>query len=144
MAAGSFVANPNGVLSVWKQEIDFLNDTIKATLLTSSYTYSAAHQYLSDVSANEASGVTRQTLANKTITLDGSNRTVLDADDVDFGNNVSLSAKYMQIFQDTGNPATSRLLGYVDLDSGGSTNLSSVNSDFDIAFNALGIYRVTP
>lgn len=148
MTVGNFTAQASFVYRVARGDIDFLTDTIMAMLLDNAYTPTAAHDALDDVSAQEVNAGTypdyaRQTLASKTITQDGSLRTVFDAADVDFGNAVTISARYMMLFKDSGVAGTSYLLGYIDLNSGGSANVSSVAGDFDVGFNASGIYRIT-
>lgn len=145
MAAGPFVAYPSFTYRVARGDIAFLTDTIKALLATATYTLSTAHDALDDIT-NECAdaGYARQTLGTKTITQDGSLRTVFDAADLDFGNNVSISGRYIIVFKDSGTASTSYLLGYCDLTGGAGGNVSSVNSDFDLAWNASGIYRITP
>jgi len=147
MAAGNFVPYAKFVFHTQRQAFDFLGATIKALLLANAHTPNMnGHEFLSDIVANEIAdaGYVRQSLSGKTITQDGSNRTVYDADDVDFGNAVSLTARYMALFLDTTVAGTSKLMGLIDLNNGGSTAVSSTNSDFDIGFNAAGIYRITP
>jgi len=69
---------------------------------------------------------------------------IFDADDVDFGDSVSISARYLVLWVDTGTGSTSYLMGYVDLNDGGSSNVSSTNSDFDIQWSSSGIYQIKP
>ena len=147
MAAGNFIPFDEFNFQTAKQAFDFENGTIEAILLDNAYTPDTAnHTVIGDVSADEIGDTdySRQTLANKSITKDASGRTVYDADDVDFGNSVSISARYMVLALNTGTGSTSYLMGYVDLNDGGSSNVSSTNSDFDVAFSADGIYRVDP
>ena len=147
MAAGNFIPYDEFVFRLAQQEFDFLNGTMEAILLDDAYTPdTAAHTVIGDISSQEISDTdySRQTLANKSITQDGSGRTVFDADDVDFGNSVSISARYMVLALNTGTGSTSYLMGYVDLNDGGTGNVSSTNSDFDVAFSADGIYRIDP
>ena len=147
MAAGNFIPYRSFVLKTARQEFDFLGATIQALLANVGYTPNVAtHDALDDVTANEIAdaGYARQTLGGKTIAVDGSGRTVWDANDVDFGNAVTLAAKYMILFLSTGTPATSWLMGYVDLNDGVGSNVQSTSSDFDVGFNAAGIYRITP
>jgi hypothetical protein len=146
MAAGAFLPYQSFVYRTARGDIAWLTDTIKALLATSTYTPNAAtHTTLSDITNECAdSGYARQTLGSKTITLDGSGRTVWGAAGLDFGNTVTIAGRYVVLFKDTGTAGTSYLCGYVDLNNGGSGNVSSVNSDFDLAWNASGIYRITP
>jgi hypothetical protein len=54
---------------------DLTSNTVKVLALNSSYTYSAAHAFVSDVSANELSGTgySRQTLGSKAVNQDATN-----------------------------------------------------------------------
>lgn len=145
MAAGSFQAYEQGLLDICNQTVDFVSDTVKAMLLTSSYTPSAASdQYLDDISANECADgdYAQQTVGSKTIAI-ASNKVRFDCADIDFGNAVTITAKYLVLYLDTGTPGTSTLLWYCDLDTGGGSP-SSTADDFDVAINASGIYELTP
>lgn len=88
--------------------IDFTNDTIKAALVDEgTYTRSAAHQYLSSVSAGIVG--TAQTLASKTTTGG-----VFDAADVTFLSVSGASCESILIYKDTGSAATSPLIALID------------------------------
>ena len=112
----SFTYNPAKV-SFAKAEIDWINDTVKAALLTEDYTPDQdADQYWSDISANEFSGgsYAEQTLASKVVTQDDTNdRAVLGSANVQF-TGVTGTFRYVVLYQDTGTPATSRLIRLVD------------------------------
>lgn len=145
MAAGNFTAYQQGQLEIANRSADFVGGTIKAMLLTASYTPNAAtDQYLDDISANECADgdYARQTVGSKTIAL-ASGKVRFDCADIDFGNAVTITAKYLVLFLDTGTPGTSTLLWYCDLNTGGGS-VSSTAADFDIAINASGIYEITP
>lgn len=71
-------------------------------------------------------------------------RVTFDANDVDFGDSVSISARYLVLWLDTGTSGTSYLMGYVDLNDGGTGNVSSTNSDFDVSWATEGIYQIKP
>lgn len=92
--------------------IDLDSDTIKVALVNTStdYTYSATHQFKSSVTSY--SGTTDQTLASVTAT-----NGVFDAADVTFSA-VAVSgtktAAAVVIYKDTGSPATSPLIAYID------------------------------
>ena len=145
MAAEKFKVYEKGLLKVLNQSLDFINDTMKAALLVDGYTRDlAAHEFFSDVSANECADpdYAQITLSGKDISI-VSNKPRFDFADLDFGNSVTISAKWLIIYKDTGTPSTSPLLLSSDLNSGGG-NLSSVNSDFDVSLNAAGAYEITP
>lgn len=102
---------PKGKQKILSAAINFPTDTIKAILVTDSYTYSTAHEFLSDLGTTVG---TAQTLANKTVT-DG----VFDADDVTFatlapGSNL----KAVILYKDTGVAGTSPLIDYIDTVTG--------------------------
>ena len=88
--------------------IDFTNDTIKAALVDEgTYTRSAAHQYLSSVSAGIVG--TAATLTSKTTTGG-----VFDAADTTFTAVSGASCESILIYKDTGNPAPSPLIALID------------------------------
>lgn len=121
--------------------------TLKAILLDNAYTPSlTGDTLLSDIVADECADgdYARQNISGLAVSQDGSSNTALDAADVDFGNAVTISARYLVLVWDTGVDSTSYLVGYVDLNDGGSANVSSVANDFDISWNAAGFYVVTP
>jgi len=122
--------------------VDWLNDTIKVALLTSSYTpQQTTHEFFSAVSTFEVTGTGYTaggaTLANKTATT-SSNVAVLNADNVTWSNS-TITARYAVIYKDTGTPSTSPLLACVDFGS----NYASSNGNFTIQWDATGIIRVT-
>jgi hypothetical protein len=87
--------------------LDLTSVTVKVALLTSAYTYSAAHQYVSSLSGIIArSGA----LASKTVTSG-----VFDAADVTLtavttGSTIAAIA----VYRDSGSDATSELIAFVD------------------------------
>jgi hypothetical protein len=146
MTVSAFTVFPNWRLKVDRQEVNFLTDTINASLMKETWTPNITTQTIwGDVSTHECAdaGYVMQTLASKTIALDGSNRTVWDAADLDFGNNVSLAGKYLLLWRANATAGQRYLMAYADLNEGGG-NLVSVSDDFDFAFSANGIFRVTP
>jgi hypothetical protein len=146
MAAGNFTPYNSFPYHTAKNEINFLSDVIKALLAKTAYVPNVAtHVALSDIT-NECTDTdyARLTLGTKTLTQDGSGRTVWGAANCNFGSAVSIAARYLILFKDSGVGSTSWLLGYVDLNSGGSVDVSSVTSQFEVDWNAAGIYRFTP
>lgn len=147
MAAGAFVPYDSFVYNVFKGNIDVENDTITAALLDNAYTpNTTTHTQWSHVSAYEVNSGTYPDYSSKpvtcTVSQDGSYRTVIDGTNVDYGDSVTISARYLVLYDNT--HANDLLIGYVDLNSGGSTNVSSTSDDFDIAWSADGIYRIDP
>jgi len=111
----------NGVLGQWSgtaaRRVDWVNDTIKITLHTSTYTpQQTTHTYYSDLTAELASGsgytAGGYTMVNKTLTYDGTSKEVrLDADDPQW-TAATFTFRYYVIRKDTGTPTTSPLLGF--------------------------------
>lgn len=99
---------PKGAQKVLGAKIDFSANNISAVLVPSGYTYSVAHEFLSEIGGFVGAPVA---LANNDITGG-----VFDADDLDFGALASGSVvKALAIYKDTGAPATSPLLCYLDV-----------------------------
>lgn len=98
---------PKGAEKTFRGEINLIADTIKVAAIPSSYTYSASHEFLSDLGTTIG---TPQTLSNKTVTGG-----IFDADDPNFGALTSGSTiKALVLFKDTGNPSTSPLIVHLD------------------------------
>lgn len=149
MAAGAFIAVDKFPYHAARQAFDFLGGTIKAALFDNAHTPDpTADEFLSDLTNEVSTGAypdyARQTLGTKTITQGAANKVVFDAADVSFGASVTIAARYMYLFLDTGVAATSKLMGYIDLNDGGATNVASVASAFSVAWNANGIYSIDP
>lgn len=98
---------PKGAEKVFKGAINWEADTIKVGLVSNGYTFSTAHEFLTD--AGTLIG-TAQALAGKSVTGG-----VFDADDAAFGALApGDTAKALVLFKDTGNASTSPLLCYLD------------------------------
>lgn len=112
-----------------------LNDgTVKVALVdTGTYTYSAAHDFLDDLSGVVG---TAQTIANTTVT-----NGLFDGDNVTFTGVSGNSVEALVFYIDTGNSATSRLVAYIDT---GQTNLPVTPNGGDIAitWDAAGIFQL--
>ena len=130
-----------------KKEITdvWVAETWKIMLLNSTHVPNAStQQYVSDVSANEivdvggiytAGGVA---IAGKASVADGNNY-YLDATDKVIGTGATLNYRYGILFQDTGNPATSKIRAQIDFVS----DQIVVNGTSTIKWNALGIIYLT-
>ena len=102
---------PKGKQKFLTAAINLSTDTIKAILITDGYTYSTAHEFLSDLGTTVG---TAQTLANKTVT-DG----VFDAGDVTFAALApGATLKAVVLYKDTGVAGTSALIDYIDAVTG--------------------------
>ena len=128
--------------NIMNGNIDLDTDTIKVMLVTSTYTPDQdLHEFIDDVT-NEVSGTGYvaggETLANKTVTQDNTdNEGVFDADDVTLSSS-TITARAAVIYKDTGTPATSPLVAYIDF----TEDKSSSNGDFTIQWNAEGIVNL--
>lgn len=149
--ATTFTYRPykSGVFRLMNRSINFISDTIRVALLNTTYVPNATtHTAWSDVSAHEITGqadYSQQTLGAKVIAQDGTGKTALRAGTISFGTSVSISARYALIYADLAGAATGKwLLGYIDLNEGGTTNIESLNQVFEIEFNAEGFYKINP
>lgn len=98
---------PKGAEKSLSGATNFMAHAIAVAIVPAGYTYSNAHEYLADVGALVGSPVV---LTNKSI-----NGGVFDADDAAFGALAPGSiAKALVLFKNTGDPATSPLLCYLD------------------------------
>lgn len=111
-----------------------LTGTVKVALIdTDVYTYSATHEFLTDLTGIVG---TPQTIGTKTY-VDG----VFDGDDVSFVAVTGATVEALVIYIDTGVAGTSRLVSYVD--SGvGSLPVTPNGGDIDIVWNASGIFAL--
>lgn len=88
--------------------INLVADQIKAMAVSDGYTFSAAHQFVSDLGATKIGDAV--TLENKSVTSGA-----FDADDVEFGALPKGPAvKAIVLYVDTGISGSSALLGYID------------------------------
>jgi hypothetical protein len=138
-------AYENLAVAILSKKVDWTGDTIKVALLSSGYTPNqGTHANFSDVSTYEVAGTGYTaggaTLANKTRTLDTTNKVVvLDADDVTWANS-TITARYAVVYDaQSGVSATNSLIGYIDLVSDQASN----NGNFVIQWDATGIVRLT-
>lgn len=114
--------------------IDLNDSTVKVALVdTGTYTYNAAHEFLSSLTGVVG---TAQTIANTTVT-----NGVFDGDNVTYDNVTGNSAEALVIYIDTGNAATSRLVAFIDT---GITGLPVTpnGGDITVTWNASGIFAL--
>ena len=105
--------------------IDLTTDTIKAILVSNAYTYSASHQYLSDLGANTIG--TAVTLTGISVT-----NGVFDASDLAFtGLSSTGTTNALVIYKDTGTGSTSPLICYDALTATDLTSTTQVNIAWD-------------
>lgn len=130
----------NAIYPKYKQAIiqsaanSSLTGTVKAVLVdTSTYTYSADHEFLSSLTGVVG---TAQTIGTKTYT-DG----VFDGDNLTYTAVSGASAEAIVIYIDTGTAGTSRLVAYFD---SGFTGLPVTpnGGDITVTWNAGGIFAM--
>ena len=114
--------------------VDFDTDTIRIIMLTSSYTFSAAHNAFDDLTNTVGDG--GSTRADGEI-LAGKSGTggVADATDPVFASATGTNITGFALYKDSGVDSTSYLLGFFDLAS-----FSVTAQQVTIAFDAAGIF----
>lgn len=123
--------------------IDLDTDTIKAMLVTSTYSPNMdTHTKKSDVT-NEVSGTGYTaggvTLASITVTQDNTNdKAVFDAADLSWST-ATITARGLVIYKDTGTGSTSPLLCYLDFGS----DVASTAGTFSVQFSSSGILALS-
>lgn len=117
-------------------DLDLLSDDIKVVLVDlDDYTYSAQHEYLSDVPAG-ARVATSGNLASKSTTGG-----TFDSADPSFSAVSGDPAEALILYQDSGSAATSRLIAYYDT---GVTGLPVTpnGGDINVTVNASGWFSL--
>lgn len=131
----------NAIYPKWKEAVmqatagSSLAGTLKVALIdVGTVAYSAAHDFFDDVSAAVIG--TPQTLGSKTY-VNGT----LDAADVTFSAVTGASVEALILYLDTGTPATSRLVAYIDT---GVTGLPVTpnGGDITVTWDAAGIFTL--
>lgn len=89
-----------------------LSGDVRAMLVKTAYTFSAAHQFLTDVTAGNDNGRSAA-LASKTYTSG-----VFDAADTTLTATAAAASNAIVLFQHTGADATARLIAYIDTATG--------------------------
>ena len=108
-------ASLNGV-----DTVDFDTDTLKIALITSTLAPNAdTHDFWNDLSTNEVSGTNYtaggEALTTKAVT-EAAGTVTFDSDDVSWTQNAAgfSNARYAVLYKDTGTPATSPLILWLD------------------------------
>lgn len=131
-----------GIEKIIKQDLDWVNDDIRVALATSAFTPNQdTDEFWSTISSYEASGTAYvaggELLTNKTIVYDaGTNEIRLNADDVSWELS-TITARWALIYKDSGDPATSALIGFVNFGS----DKSSDNGAFALTFSANSVFK---
>ena len=122
--------------------VDWVNDTIKAMLVTSAYTPDIDLDLFIDDVTNEVTGTGYTagggTLVGKAITIDNTTDVAkYDATDYTWSSS-TVTARGVVIYKDTGTPATSPLITYLDF----GTDKASSESAFILQWDADGIFKI--
>lgn len=135
-----------GVLSVVNRDINLIGSVIKAMLVTPSYTFNAAHDFVNDVSTQELNGTGyvpgfagsgRKALTSKTLTLNtGQTRVEFDAADLTWAGLTAGAGSLggVILYQEGTSDADSRLVAFLD-----PTDMTPNGSDVTVAWSANGI-----
>lgn len=109
--------------------------TIKALLVTSTYTYNEdTHDFLNDITGEvSAGGYSRQTLTGVSVDYDAAQGVVITADNLNFGTFNATNVLGPIFFIDTGTPSTSEL---ICADVQGEPS--------DLTASTAAIYRIDP
>ncbi len=122
---------------------NIINERVMIALLKESHnTDMEAQQFWADVMADECSGIGYSSggkpLEGMKITADDkNNRGVLDAEDVQWENS-TITARYIVIYRDTGDPASSPIISINDI---GSEQSSTANT-FALQWDGSGILNL--
>lgn len=126
------------------RRVDWVNDTIKVALCTSSYTPNQdTNTYFSDIT-NEVSGTGYSaggaSLTSKTLNYDASSNVLSLRAGTTSWTSATFTARYAVIYASTGSASTSPVLGFIDF--GGDQTVSS--GTFNIAWDATeGVLKIT-
>lgn len=132
----------NAIYPKWKEGLisgaanTALNGNVKAVLVDlADYTYSASHQFLSDIAA-AGRVATSGNLASKTFT-----NGLFDAADLAFSAVTGDVSEAIVLYVDTGVASTSPLIAFYDT---GVTGLPVTpnGGDINLSFNASGIFQL--
>ena len=127
-----------------KGNIDFVNDTLKVALTTSTFVPNIDTEEFFNQVTNEVVGTGYtaggQTLTTPAVTTDDTNdRGEFDADDVTWSSS-TITGRIWILYVSGATPGTNDyLIGYEDMGS----DKSSSNGDFTIQWNAAGIQHIT-
>lgn len=126
--------NPGTLGTTSGTAVDLSDDTIKVALIdTGTYTYSASHEFYSDLSGVVG---TPGTLASKTVT-----NGVFDAADLTFTGVTGSSVEAYVIYKDTGTTTTSSLVAYFDT-AGAGLPFTPNGGNLTIQWNGSGIFAL--
>ncbi|BBK36089.1 hypothetical protein STAQ_11670 [Allostella sp. ATCC 35155] len=143
MAAGNFTLYGAAIEGIARGLVDLDGHSFRAALCAAGYSPdAAAHAALADITNELAGGdYARVTLTGVAVARTGTT-VKFTSDPVDFGSAVTLTAKYLVIYDDS--HASDALLGYVDLNTGGGS-AASTNGPFEVSPDATdGWFTMAP
>ena len=123
--------------------LNWASDTIKVILIDDTIAPNIdTHEYYDDITTELTTGdgytAGGATLADCAITRDDTaDHSEYDATDVTWGSS-TITARYGIVYKDTGTPATSPLICYMDF----TENKSSSAGDFKITWHADGVFKI--
>lgn len=109
--------------------IDWDTDDIRVCLVESAYSFSAAHDFMDDIGANDNGR--SAALAGKTVTSG-----VADANDTSLTATAAVACAALVIFKHTGVDATARLIAYIDTPSAGLPFTPAVSQTVNITWDS--------
>jgi len=108
--------------------IDWDTDDIRTCLVKSTYTFSAAHQYMSSITSYDNGR--SAALGSKTVTSG-----VADAANTSLTATAADASKALVIFKHTGSDATARLIAYIDTPTSGLPFTPSAGQTVNITWD---------
>lgn len=131
-------------LALFNKEVDWLDDDIRAVLLTGYSPDQDIEDYLNDVRAFEITGAgytaNGAALSGKTIAYTGATNIIkLDANDTQWASATITADVAVIVDYQTAVDATSPLIGYQD----STTDIVSTSGTWEIVWNASGIIQIT-
>jgi hypothetical protein len=125
MANALYDPGREGILD---QTISMNSGDIRAMLVLSTYTFSAAHKFITDLGAVDNGRTVA--LATKTFTSG-----VFDAADTSLAATAATASKAVVLFMHTGADATARLVGYIDTVTAGLPFTPSAGQTVNIVWD---------
>lgn len=120
--------------------LDWNTDTFNIALVTSAYTFSAAHTVWADASANEVANGNGYTTGGAALTTSMDN-TKLDASDVTFSGLDKTFRGAIVYKVGTANTLVNPLVGYILFDNT-PADVVSAGTDFVAIWDALGVFSL--